>query len=212
MTANFRSEKLETKNMTKRKLLLALGTTAFLIPALLIGTQSLGSRLSPDPAPSPKPGNSVTISEDSEGEVTGGRIEKGDRGTAPSVTPGVTPSPPDIPNFVRVEAPEHESWGGETCRPPRRGSLCHILFQGGVHTKQESAVVHFLAFENGRSEPAMHHEFPIKQGMTQVNTRLPYQIGEDADWVELRVELRDLQGNVLATNFPQRIPITVPSE
>lgn len=192
--------------MTKRKFLIALGTTALLITTILFTTRSPESSPDSSSVASGRDKSTYRITDDGAPGVAREQNSSA-TGSSPAVSPAA--SPPDIPNFVRVEAPEHESWAGETCSPPRRGSVCYVLFQGGVHTKEEAAVVHFLAFENGKSEPAMDHQMPIKQGNSRINTWLEYRIGNDADWVEFRVELRNAGGEVLASNFPQRVPITV---
>lgn len=189
----------------------ALAAAGLLVASNLLSTAAKKNQASTETSPDPSNVYRVTEASGS-GKGKGGSAGRNSSGNDQQVSgPRVTPSPPEIPDFVKAEIPEHESWMGETCTPPRRGSICVVPFEGGAHSSGEPNTLHFLAFENGRGEPAMHHQFPVKKGLTTIDTWLEYRVGLDTDWVEFRVELRNAKGEVLAASFPQKIPIYTPS-
>lgn len=145
---------------------------------------------------------------------TGGKGGSGTAGSSSQEIPPqylLTPGPDgsyDIPNFVKVEVPEYESWGGETCAPPHRGSVCQVPFHGSVWSKAEGNQIVFLAFENGADRPAAVHAIPAKKGITRVVENLTYTVGLTTQRVTFRVILRDPNGNTLAENFPKTYGIS----
>lgn len=194
-------------------------TVAPLLVVLLAASACSSKRGDTTAADEYRKKHSVTVTEDAPGSTGGGRTGNGITGkagsggsatggrTATPPPPGATP-PYDVPNFLKIEVPEYESWGGETCAPPRRGSVCEVPFHGVAYSTVEGNELVLLAYENGSVVETASRVIRLAKGRTKIVEYLTYKIGPDAQYVTFKVVMRDARGLKLAENSPQSYPIT----
>lgn len=186
--------------------------------ALTLLAAACGGGSDPRASIAPDPGPAATEAGQGSAATQGSTPVPARPGGIPALPPDATVSGTPFPlaDFVKAEVPEDEAWG-QACFVPRAGSACTVPFEGVAYlANRDEGQIALLAFENRSETPAAVRLLPADKGVNRLcfergcphgGAWLPYAPGVGAETATFLVELRDMNGAVLARSFPRTFEI-----